>query len=204
MAKHRSQERDLVTETKLARARNDLSRFEQTPAYQRAEAFDHLSQREALAKHPELDGAYARLREVRQQLRADMSQDERERLYFNARATISEELHRGGIPAGSVTRVESEKVIGMAAAERGIKSVRDAAELQRDVRGEVVAASSQHVLVKLSDQVGVRFEKANLADQVKPGDRVAIHYGREQSHVYEQGHEPAKDATREPGREMGR
>jgi hypothetical protein len=37
---------------KLEAARNDLARFEQTPAYQRAQAFDQLTKREALERHP--------------------------------------------------------------------------------------------------------------------------------------------------------
>lgn len=141
---------------------------------------------------------------MRQQLRPDISQDERERFYFNARAQTSDELHRGGIPHGALSSAESEKVIDLAAAERGIKSVRNASELQRDVKGEVVAASSQHALVKLSEDVAVRFERASLDRDVKAGDRVAIRYGKEQSQVYEQGREPARETTRNIGREMER
>jgi UDP-N-acetylglucosamine kinase len=204
LAKQRTHESDRGIETQLESARSKLSRVELTPVHQRAEAFDKLPMSEALAKHPELDGAYAQMREVRQQLRPEMSQDERERFYFNARAQISEELHRGEIPRGALSRSESEKVIDLAAAERGIKSVRDASELQRDVKGEVVAASSQHALVTLSEDVAVRFEKANLDRDVKAGDRVAIRYGKEQSQVYEQGREPAREATRDLGREMER
>jgi UDP-N-acetylglucosamine kinase len=204
LAKQRMHEPDHGIETKLESARSELSRLERTPVHQRAEAFDKLPISEALAKHPELDGAYARLREVRQQLRPDISQDERERFYFNARAQTSDELHRGGIPHGALSPAESEKVIDLAAAERGIKSVRNASELQRDVKGEVVAASSQHALVKLSEDVAVRFERASLDRDVKAGDRVAIRYGKEQSQVYEQGREPARETTRNIGREMER
>ena len=65
--------------------------------------------------------------------------------------------------------------------------------MQRDVKGEVVAVSSQHALVKLSDDVAVRFEKGNLDRDVKAGDKVAIQYSPEKSPVYEQGKEPTKD-----------
>ena len=46
---------------------------------------------------------------------------------------------------------------------------------QRDVKGEVVATSSQHALVKLSDDVAVRFEKGKIDLDVKAGDK-AIQY----------------------------
>lgn len=72
------------------------------------------------------------------------------------------------------------------------------------MKGEVVAASSQHALVKLSDDVAVRFEKGNLDRDVKAGDKVAIQYSPEKSPVYEQGKEPAKDQARDTARDFSR
>lgn len=204
LAKQRTQQPDKAIEGKLETARGELTRIEQSPEFQRAEAFNHLPKGEALAKHPELDGAYAQLRDLRQQMSPAASQDERERSYFAARSELVNQLERGEVPKGSVTKAESERVIDLAAEARGIKSVRDAGELQRDVKGEVVAASSQHALVKLSDDVAVRFEKGNLDREVKAGDKVAIQYGGEKSQVYEQGKEPAKDQARDTARDFAR
>ena len=201
LSRQRTQQPDPAIEGKLENARQDLARIEQTPAYQRADAFDRLPKGEALARHPELDGAYAQLRDLRQQT-AGASQDHREQAYFQLRAELSEQLHRGEIPKGSVTTAESERVIEMAAVERGVRSIRDQSDLQRDVRGEVVAESSQHVLVKMSGNVGIRVEKTSLDREPQVGERVTIQYGREQSKVYEQGQEPARDQARESSREF--
>jgi hypothetical protein len=154
----------------------------------RAEAFEQLPQTEALAKHPELDGAYAQLREVRETL-ADKPVPERDAAYAEAKAEISNELRRGEIPEGLVTQAESERVIDLAAAERGIRSVRDGDDLARDVKGEVVATSSQHALVAISDDIAVRFERSALDRDVQQGDKVAIQYEEGKSRVQEQGKE---------------
>ena len=69
-------------------------------------------------------------------------------------------------------------MIDLAAAGRGIRSVRDADELQRDVKGEVAAVSSHHALVKLSDDVAVRFKKDSLDRDVKAGDKVQSSMGK--------------------------
>lgn len=159
----------------------------------RAEAFEQMPQSEALARYPELDGAYAQLREVRENL-ADKPVPERDASYSDAKAEISNELRRGEIPEGPVTHAESERVIDMAAAERGIKSVRDSEDLGRDVKGEVVATSSQHALVAISDDVAVRFEKSSLDRDVQQGDKVTIQYEEGKSQVHEQGKEPQADA----------
>ena len=76
--------------------------------------------------------------------------------------------------------------------------------MQRDVKGEVVATSSQHALVKLSDDVAVRFEKGKIDRDVKAGDKVAIQYSPEKSPVYEQGKEPTKDQAQGTARNFSR
>lgn len=204
LAKQRTQQPDQVIESKLEGARAELTRMERLPEFRRAEAFNHLPKGEALAQHPELDGAYAQLRDLRQQMNPSVSQHDRERSYYAARSELVNQLERGEVPKGSVTKAESERVIDLAAASRGIKSIRDAGELQRDVKGEVVAASSQHALVKLSDDVAVRFERESLGREVKAGDKVVIQYHPEKSQVYEQGKEPAKDQARDTARDLTR
>jgi len=199
LSRQRTQQPDQVIEAKLESARGDLARIENSPAFQRAEAFERMSKAEALAKHPELDGAFKQMQEARQTLRADMSQDERERSYFGARAQIAEQLYRGDIPRGPVTKEESERVMEMAATSRNLV-VRDAAELRQDVKGEVVGSSTHHTLVKVSDMVAVRFEREQLDRDVQAGEKVAIQHGAGKSQVYEQGKEPARDA----GRDMSR
>lgn len=188
---------------KLESARNDLARFEQTPAYQRAQAFDQLTKREALERHPELDGAYKQLHDIKQGWTPQTTQDQRETSYFNARAELSAQLHRGHVPEGNVTLDESRRVADMAASHRGLV-VRDAQELKQDVKGEVVATSSHHALVKMSDMVAVRYEKEGLDRDVRVGENVTIQHGNEKSQVYEQGKEPARENARDVGRDMGR
>lgn len=188
--------------SKLDAARADLDRFEQSNTYQRAAAFDQMTKREALERHPELDGAYKQLHELKQSWTAQVSQDQRENSYFTARAELSEQLHRGQVPQGNVTVDESRRVIDAAAAHRGLM-VRDPDELKRDVKGEVVAESSQHTLVKMSDMIAVRYEKAALDREVQVGEKVAIQYAAGKNQVHELGKEPQHDQARE-GRDMGR
>lgn len=188
---------------KVNAARNDLAKFEQTTTYQRAQAFDQLTKREALERHPELDGAYKQLHDIKQSWTPQTSQDQRETSYFNARAQLSEQLHRGRVPEGNVTLDESRRVIDVAANHRGLM-VRDAQELKQDVKGEVVATSSQHALVKMSDMVAVRYEKSGLDRDVQVGEKLTIQHGNEKSQVYEQGKEPARENARDVGRDMGR
>jgi hypothetical protein len=126
-------------------AKADLARFEVSPIYQRALAFETLSKVEALERHPELDGAYKHMIEVKQSLTADMSTSEKEKTFMQGRSDVLEQLHRGEIPKGNVSVDESRRVIEAAAEFRGL-SARDVRELQRDYKGEVVAQSSHHVL----------------------------------------------------------
>jgi predicted kinase len=188
---------------KLEAARSDLARFEQSPEFQRAQAFDQLTKREALERHPELDGAYKQLHDIKQGWTSQASQDQRETSYFNARAELSEQLHRGRVPEGSVTLDESRRVIDMAATHRGLV-VREARELKQDVKGEVVATSSHHALVKMSDMVAVRYEKDGLDRGVRVGEKVTIQHGSEKSQVYEQGKEPVRESARDVGRDTSR
>ncbi|MBP9893364.1 MAG: zeta toxin family protein [Planctomycetes bacterium] len=188
---------------KLDAARRDLSRFEQTTTYQRAQAFDQLNKHAALERHPELDGAYKQLIDIKQSLIPQTSQEQRDNSYFSARAQLSEQIHRGHIPEGNVTLDESRRVIDMAANHRGLM-VRDSQELKQDVKGEVVATSSHHALVKMSDMVAVRYEKGGLNRDVQVGEKLAIQHGHEKSEVYQQGNEPARENARDMGRDMGR
>ncbi|MCW5323656.1 toxin [Verminephrobacter aporrectodeae subsp. tuberculatae] len=188
---------------KLDAARTDLARFEQTPTYQRAQAFDQLTKREALERHPELDGTYKQLHDIRQGWTPQTTQDQQDISHFNTRTELSELLHRGRIPEGNVTLDESRRVIDMAASHQGLV-LRDAQELKQDVKGEVVATSSHHALVKMSDMVAVRYEKEGLDRDVRVGEKVVIQHGNEKSQVYEQGKEPARENARDVGRDMDR
>lgn len=181
---------------KLEAAKADLAKFEHGATYQRAHAFDNLSKRDALARHPELDGAYKQLVEIRQSFTENTPQHLRETSYFNARAELANQLHKGEIPQGNVTLDESKRTIDHAASHRGLV-VRDAAELKQDFKGEVVANSSHHSLVKISEVVAIRYEKTNLERNLEVGEKVAIQHGQDRSRVHEQG----KDLAQEPSRQ---
>lgn len=160
--------------------------FYEIAVVERAVAFDRSQgregQREALAKHPELDGSFKRLHD---------SQRSGEDVAL-ARAEISRELHEGKVVVGNVTVEESGRVIDNAAAYRGLM-VRSADQLGGQFRGEVVAISSHHAMLKVGDMVAVRYERSNLDQEVHVGDAVAVHYGKEQSRVYARGQEPQRE-----------
>lgn len=151
-----------VLASKLETARAELTRFEKSETYQRAHAFDTLPAKDSLVRHPELDGAQKQLQDLKQSLSAHTSPELRESLIASTRADLSEQIHRGEIPKGNVSRDESLQYISSAADVRGYAVVRDAMELKRDVQGEVVAMSSHHALVQTSTLVAVRVEKSTL------------------------------------------
>jgi hypothetical protein len=82
---------------------------------------------EALAKHPELDGAYKQLHDIKQGRVTQISQNDRETPYLSVSAQLSEQLHREQVPKGNVALDESRRVIEMAAGQRGLM-VRDAGQ----------------------------------------------------------------------------
>lgn len=156
--------------------------FYEITTVERAVAFDKLATREALAKHPELDGAYKMLH--------DAHRAGQDAAYL--RAEISKELHSGRLVGDGVTLDESKRVIDHAAAYRGLM-VRDAERLGGQFKGEVVAVSSHHAMLQVGDMIAVRYERANLDRDLAVGDRVTIQYDKARSQVYEQGKEPARD-----------
>lgn len=199
LVRQRTSETDRLLESALDSARDRLASFPQSSATLRAEAFERMDKKRALALYPELDGAYAQLRQLRHDVGPSTGAAERDQMIADARVRIAGELERGAIPAGAVTLAESEQVIGLAAAQRGIKSLRAAGQLQRDIRGEVSAVSTHHVLVALSSDVAVRLEKANLDRQVEQGDRIHVRYRDSQREVH-----VIETAAKDPGRNLGR
>lgn len=162
--------------------------FYEITTVERAVAFDKLQPAEALAKHPELDGAYKAMM-VARDTRLDVSQ---------IRAEISRDLHAGKVVGSDVTLQESANVIDRAAAYRGLM-VRDANDMGGTFKGEVVAVSSHHALLKVGDMVAVRYERENLDRNVYQGERLTIQHSADKSQVYEQGKEPARERG---GRDM--
>jgi predicted ABC-type ATPase len=189
-------------QARLETAREDLSRFEQTTTYQRARAFDQLTKEEALKRHPELDVAYAKLAETKLAWTQEPAHVH-EQSMAKVRTDISDQLHRGQLPASKTEIQESRQAIDLAAGHRNLM-VRDAQELKRDVKGEVVAVSSEHALVRVSDMVAVRFEKGGLDRDLQAGERVAILYAAQKSHVQEQGRETDRSSRPGPAQQLER
>ncbi|WP_459203458.1 Fic/DOC family protein (plasmid) [Ralstonia pseudosolanacearum] len=160
--------------------------FYEITTVERAVAFDKLKTREALAHHPELDGAYKMLAESQ-----GAGQD-----VAHLRAEISKELHAGRLVGDGVTVDESRRVIDHAAASRGLM-VRDAAHLGGRYQGDVVAVSSHHAMLKVGDMIAVRYERAHLERELAVGERVTIQYDQAKSRVYERGKEPAQERGRD-------
>ena len=78
--------------------------------------------------------------------------------------------------------------------------VRDGDSFDRGIKGEVVAGSSHHVLVRVSDQVGLVYGRDRLDREVQVGERVSIEPGQQQHRVMAQ----EQVTAREPGRDQGR
>jgi hypothetical protein len=131
---------------------------------------------EALAKHPELDGAYKQLHDIKQGRVTQISQNDRETPYLSVSAQLSEQLHREQVPKGNVALDESRRVIEMAAGQRGLM-VRDAGQRKQDFKDKVVATSSHHALVQVSDMVAICYEKAHFDREVRAGEKVVIQHG---------------------------
>lgn len=96
---------------------------------------------------------------------------------------------------------ESRQEIDRSATSQGLM-VRDAKELKQDYQGVVVAVTNHHVLLSVSEMVAVRYEKSNLDQTVRSGDKLAIQYGHEKRQVYEAGKGPARESARDMERSL--
>ncbi|WP_186251174.1 zeta toxin family protein [Burkholderia gladioli] len=134
---------------------------------ERGRAFDTLGRDQALALFPELDAAYHHL-ETQTELATVPSAEIQ-------RANLSEQIHRGQLPEGDVPDDVSRRAIGLAG-DRHNLILRDAQELERHYRGEVLANSSHHSLVKIGQTVGIVYPRERLSRDIEVGEQVAIHY----------------------------
>ncbi|ALK35160.1 zeta toxin family protein [Burkholderia plantarii] len=161
--------------TDTARVEPDVSvaraprRPEANPARdrERGEAFDTLGRDQALALFPELDAAYHRLAE-RTALSTEPGAEQE-------RADLSAQIRRGDLPRDAVPDEVSRHAIGLAGARQNL-ILRDAGELARPYRGEVLAQSSNHALLKIGETVGIVYPRERLSRDVEVGERVAIQY----------------------------
>lgn len=135
--------------------------FDKISTSQRAIAFDTLQRTDALAKFPELDGAYKKLHEARP---ADVAA---------LQERLSRELHAGKIVDGGVTPSESLRIIEHAAKARGLV-IGAPGELGQVHTGEVVARSSRHMLLQTEPGRAVAIERRALGQSVEVGERVRI------------------------------
>ncbi|WP_186098592.1 zeta toxin family protein [Burkholderia gladioli] len=134
---------------------------------ERGRAFDTLGRDQALALFPELDAAYHHL-ETQTELATVPSAEIQ-------RANLSEQIHRGQLPESDVPDDVSRRAIGLAG-DRHNLILRDAQELERHYRGEVLANSSHHSLVKIGQTVGIVYPRERLSRDIEVGEQVAIHY----------------------------
>ncbi|PTT93028.1 cell filamentation protein Fic [Pelomonas sp. HMWF004] len=127
----------------------------------RAHAFDTMQRSEALAKYPELDGAYKKLHEARG---ADIA---------TVQERLSRELHTGRVVDGGVTPSESLRIIEHSAKARGLE-IGKSGELGQIHTGEVIARSSRHMLLQTEPGKAVAIERRALGQQIEVGERVRI------------------------------
>lgn len=191
-----------ILAARLEKAQQALQQMEQGTVYQRAHAFDTLRPSEALGRYPELDGAYKQLQGLREDSSGTLLADEGGRSHAQARAQLSEQLHRGQIPQGPVTLAESRQVLEMAASHQRLV-MRDGQTFGRVAQGEVVAGSSHHVLVKVSDMVALSYERDSLDRAVSMGERLRIEPGHDSHRVHEveQGGLKERVIQKDQGRE---
>ena len=191
-----------ILAARLEKAQQALQQMEQGTGYQRAHAFDTLRPSEALGRYPELDGAYKQLQGLREDSSGTLLADEGGRSHAQARAQLSEQLHRGQIPQGPVTLAESRQVLEMAASHQRLV-MRDGQTFGRVAQGEVVAGSSHHVLVKVSDMVALSYERDSLDRAVSMGERLRIEPGHDSHRVHEveQGGLKERVIQKDQGRE---
>jgi predicted ABC-type ATPase len=188
---------------RLVAARGDLARIEQSPVFQRAEAFHTLSAKEAIQRHPELDGAYKQLHELKQGWTVTTSQHEREVAYFSKRSELLDQLHSGRVPSGNVSLEESRRAIDSAANFKGVV-VRDVGEVKSEFKGEVVATSSHHALVKVSELIAIRVEKDPLNQDMQIGEKLSIQHDGHKAQIYQQGKQPSRNQAQDAARDLGR
>lgn len=171
--------------TKLVVSKSDPEFRQAFERMDRAQAFYSQSTQEVLKTHPELDWAVKQMEGVRRQVMNAPDQNQRESEYLSAKIRITEQIEKGySGPSNAVTKQESSSVISYTAEHRGL-IVRDAAPSARDTQGTVVATTSHHALVQVSDMVAIRFDKSTLSQSVDNGDRVTIQHG-ETNHVMKQ------------------
>lgn len=149
---------------------------------ERGRAFDTLGRDQALALFPELDAAYHHL-----ETRTSISTVPHSEL---ERANLSELIHRGQLPEGDVPDDVSRRAIGLAGDHHNL-ILRDAQKLERHYRGEVLANSTHHSLVKIGQTVGIVYPRDRLSRDVEVGEQVAIQYSPDSAlhQVKERDHE---------------
>ena len=129
----------------------------------RAVAFEKLPCRKALAQHPELDGAYKML--------IDAQRVGQHTAFLHAE--ILKELKTGCLVGDGVSIEESHHIIQYSGTYLGLKVI-DADHLHQAYRGNVIAISSFHILLKVNDSLAICYERRKLDHTVHVGDRITI------------------------------
>lgn len=170
---------------------------------QRAYAFDNLKKRDAMQKYPELDGAYHQLHELKEGWPSHFSEEKCRESYLALKKALSDQLHQGHIPQGNVTREESRSVIEHAARGHGLM-MRDMDDMRRDYHGQIIAVSSHHALVKVSDKFTICCEKSNFGPDISVGDPVALQQNMAPRILHEQNLASIHEISRGDSHEIAR
>jgi cell filamentation protein len=161
-------------------------------------AFSMLGKDEALKKHPELDGAFKLLERALDPMalaipkaqtdpQGHPSSAKRDSPITNlthARVLdrVRGQLAAGQIPEADISISESGRTIALAAEFRGL-ALKEANLVPTRTAGTVIAQSSEHVLVKIGQEVAVAYEKHKLDRALQPGDQVSIKYSHDRGEV---------------------
>lgn len=161
----------LNVEVDLARAPRGHT-VDHTRDAERGRAFDTLGRDQALALFPELDAAYHHL-----DTRASLTIVPHVEI---ERANLSAQIHRGQLPEADVPEDVSRHAIGLAGEHHNL-IVRDAQQLERHYRGEVLANSTHYSLVKIGQTVGIVYPRERLSRDIEVGEQVAIQYSADRA-----------------------
>jgi predicted ABC-type ATPase len=158
-------------------------------AHIKAEAFARQPNEQVLARHPDLDWAAKEMAVVRRDLGQIQDTSARESYYIAKQREVYDRIKDQNPTASEVTIHESHQVMQGAAQHRGL-IVQDSDSLRKDIKGEVVATSTHHALIKISDMVAVQVEKQKISQSVDVGEKVQIQFGAEKSQVFKEGQVP--------------
>ena len=179
----------------LTQAQVALAATEKALSHDRLHAFNTLSMQDALARHPELDGAYKLLHDARQ---AKGTED------TSLVKQLQDQIGNGKLPIAQVAASDSKMVIEHAAAHRGLSiQTPSPSSTTRHIQGEIVALSSGHALIKTQTEQALIVERQHIAKEPRIGESISVALGPTNSNNIDNSSQLGKQQGSQ-GREISR